>query len=1112
MATEAKGRDGSARGAFAGRQREMEELKAALEDALSGRGRLVMLAGGPGIGKTRTALELATYAELRQARVLWGRCKEGSRAPPYWPWVQALGSYAGDLDPVQLRSELGAGAADIAGIVVNVREQLPDLDPPLALEPEQARLRLFDSIASFLKNAAGGRPLVLLLDDLHHADESSLLLLRFLVRQFTGSPLLLVGTYRDGELNRKHPLAQTIRRLDREGFLQRIALEGLGAYEVERYLQATTGIAPPRGLVKTVHTRTGGNPLFLTELVRVLVDEEELVPRRMSGWESWSLRIPESVAEVIGRRLERLSRRCRQTITVASVIGPEFSLEQLQRLIDVMSVDTLLELLHEAAADGILEEAPPGGGSYRFTHTLIHETLVEELPETQRVRVHGRIAQVMEDLYGADVEAHAGELAYHFDKAVVVTGTEKLVRYSLMAGERALAMSGEEGSLGHFRRALTAKQGQAVDAETARLHFGLGRGLAATGHAGEACVTMGRGFESYVQLGDVANALDVAMYPLPSHSEPDLPEVTRLVQRGLMLVPEDSLEAGRLFYRYGTYLHVLSSGYERVQDAFKRALAIAQQQGEVALEMCTLTSAARVDAYHMRLKGSLEKAQRAIELAAQANDAQAEAEARFLAALGLLTEGSDLEGARLHAEAGLAVAEVLRHRSWMVASISANEMVFHVEGNWQMARDFSDRGLALAPLDPRLNLTRVPMDYQVGDFAEGEARLEQLVEAMRRTSLGPLSEHAVVAALIPMRARITGVTDQFPVAEAAGKAVLASEASSLLAAWLARIGQALMAVQKGDKAAAAKLYSSLESRRGTMLEVLVSADRLLGLLSLGRGRPEEAIAHFEDALEFCRRAGYRADYAWTCWDYAEVLLGRDAAEDHERAMSLLDEALSVARELGMRPLLARVLARNPGAQDIDSVALDTSIEVLAAVAQSERPDLRGHAAVDGNITVLCTDIAGSTALAQGLGDEGWPALLDAYDEIVRQRVAVYRGFEVKSQGDAFIVAFPSARRSLQCAIAIQRGLADYSERHAGEQVRPRMGLHSGVATEVEESFGDTIGPAARMAAQAQGGQILVSLALKGMAERKGEYVFDAGREVELNGPSGMERAFEVRWH
>ena len=225
---EANRLDSLAGGIFVGRQKEMDDLKTALEDSLSGRGRMVTLVGEPGIGKTRTAQELATNAELRGAQVLWGRCYEDVGAPPYWPWVQAIRSYVRERDPDELRSEMGAGAADIAEIVSDVRERLPGLEPaPTLDDPEQARFRLFDSITAFLKGASGAQPIVLMLDDLHWADKPSLLLLEFVAREVSAARLLLVGTYRDMELNRRHPLAQTLGELTRERLFERVLLRGL---------------------------------------------------------------------------------------------------------------------------------------------------------------------------------------------------------------------------------------------------------------------------------------------------------------------------------------------------------------------------------------------------------------------------------------------------------------------------------------------------------------------------------------------------------------------------------------------------------------------------------------------------------------------------------------------------------------------------------------------------------------------------------------------------------------------------------------------------------------------------------------------------------------------
>ena len=266
---------GRSRNAFVGRYREMAELRSALEDTLAGQGRMVMLVGEPGIGKTRTAQELATLAEQRGAQVLWGRCYEEG-APPFWPWVQVIRSYVHHTTAEQLAVDTGPGAADIFEIVPEIREKLPELEPPPTLEPEQARFRLFDSITTFLKNAAQRHRLMLVLDDLHWADKPSLLLLEFLAREIGASPLLVVGTYRDVELSRQHPLSETLAQLSRELVFQRQSLRRFSQEDTQHFIEASTGIRPSQELVETIYAHTEGNPFFTIEVIRLLSEQGEL--------------------------------------------------------------------------------------------------------------------------------------------------------------------------------------------------------------------------------------------------------------------------------------------------------------------------------------------------------------------------------------------------------------------------------------------------------------------------------------------------------------------------------------------------------------------------------------------------------------------------------------------------------------------------------------------------------------------------------------------------------------------------------------------------------------------------------------------------------------------
>ena len=256
---------------------------------------------------------------------------------------------------------MGPGAADIAEVVSEVRLKLPDLESPPSLEPEQARFRLFDSITTFMKNAAHSRPLMLVLDDLHWADGSSLLLLEFLVREIQSSPLLVLGTYRDVEVSRRHILSQTLGSLIREQCFLRVQLSGLLELEVEQLIQRATAVSPPPGLSAAIHRRTEGNPLFVTEIIRMLPEEG------IEEGHDYLTSIPEGVRDAIGRRLNRLSEGCNQVLAPASLVGREFDLRLLRALsedIEDITEESLLQGVDEALEAHIIEELTQAVGRY----------------------------------------------------------------------------------------------------------------------------------------------------------------------------------------------------------------------------------------------------------------------------------------------------------------------------------------------------------------------------------------------------------------------------------------------------------------------------------------------------------------------------------------------------------------------------------------------------------------------------------------------------------------------------------------------------------------------------------------------------------------------------
>jgi class 3 adenylate cyclase len=358
----------------------------------------------------------------------------------------------------------------------------------------------------------------------------------------------------------------------------------------------------------------------------------------------------------------------------------------------------------------------------------------------------------------------------------------------------------------------------------------------------------------------------------------------------------------------------------------------------------------------------------------------------------------------------------------------------------------------------------------------------------------------------------------------------------------------------GDAPRAATLYDLVLPYAGRNVMVgpgiisAGSASRYLGLLATATCRWEEAAQHFEDALKMNTRMGARPWVARTQYDYANMLLARAQPGDREKALDLVTQALDTAQELGMKTVVERCLRLKLRVQGIDAASSGASIDAVAASVYIDKPDLRPHAAPDGTVTILFSDIEGSTEMTERLGDQKWIELLSEHNAIVREKVAAHDGFEVKSQGDGFMLAFQSARRALQCAIAIQRAFAERNvslpahpealegraeptppahgsraspragrevgsaPRGGAEPIRVRIGLHTGEAIkEGADFFGKHVNLAARIAGQASGGEILVSSLLKELTDSGGDIPFGEEREVELKGLAGSHRVFTVAW-
>jgi tetratricopeptide (TPR) repeat protein len=426
---------------FVGREPELKQLQSAFDGAISGQGALMMVMGEPGIGKTALCEQLATYVTLRGGRTLVGHCyEEGSLSLPYLAFVEALRSYVLTREVKDLREELGTGAADVARIISEIRERLKVKLRPQK-DPEEERYRLLQAVTSFLSNAANVQPMMVVLEDLHDADKGTLEMLTHVSRNLAGARLLIVGTYRDVEVDRSHPLSAALAELRRVSTYGRVLLRGLNADEVRRMLESITRESVPWGLAEAVHRQTEGNPLFVQEVVRYLA-EEGLITQKEGRWRPTrdtplEMSIPEGLRDVIGKRLSLLSPECNQLLAVASVIGREFALETLKAVAGI-NEDVFVNALKEAVRLSVLEErSQVGAVRYRFTHAFFRQTLYEEMIAPQRLKLHRQVARSLETLYAKRLEEHAAELAEHFSHSSYRADLKKAVSYGEMAAKRA---------------------------------------------------------------------------------------------------------------------------------------------------------------------------------------------------------------------------------------------------------------------------------------------------------------------------------------------------------------------------------------------------------------------------------------------------------------------------------------------------------------------------------------------------------------------------------------------------------------------------------------------------------------------------------------------------
>jgi DNA-binding SARP family transcriptional activator/RecA/RadA recombinase len=433
-----------------GREDQLAALDAILVGARGGRGRVVLVAGEPGIGKTRLAEEAARRAVSAGMQVAWGRCHEGDGAPALWPWAQVVRQLAAELGPGELAAMLGPSVGWLGQLKPELAEPAQSAGPLPVADLAVARFQLNRAVAGLLRRAAETRPLLVVVDDLHWADVPSLSLLAFLAGELKDARLVVVGTYRDVEALPGRPLADTLGALAREPVVERIALGGLDRAGVARLIGRTIGGRPAEPLVQAVDDRCGGNPFFITELLRLLQSERRLAAPDAAAAARGG--IPVGVRDVLRRRLARLPAQTSTFLMVAAVAGRGFDLDLIEAVTG-LDDEAALDAAEAAVLAGLVIEDDRAAGRYRFAHALVRETIYEDISRARRARLHARVAGALVAVRGAEPEP-AAEMAYHCWQAAPVIGASRALPHLLRAGEQAAAQLAYEAADEQFERAL----------------------------------------------------------------------------------------------------------------------------------------------------------------------------------------------------------------------------------------------------------------------------------------------------------------------------------------------------------------------------------------------------------------------------------------------------------------------------------------------------------------------------------------------------------------------------------------------------------------------------------------------------------------------------------
>lgn len=880
---------------FVGRLEELAEMRRAVEALPAGGGSLFLLTGEPGIGKTRLGEELGASAAGTGVRVLWGRCHEAEGRPPYWPWAQVVQACAPIFDPARLAESLTPDALPLAELVPELRPHLEHALPLApAADPEAARFRLFQALASLLRRVAAAQPLLLVLDDLHWADLPSLRMLEFLAHELRELPIVVVGTFREVEVRRSVAVADIIDRLARRG--RRLSLAGFTVEEVSRFVEGTAGQRVPEAMAQRLRRETEGNPFFLDEIARQF---------RGAGWwlpSSSGLPVSQGVHGAIRQRLAPLPEATRALLAAAAVVGREFELPLVEAATGTPRA-LLLEQLAPAVDIEILSPIQDRPGRYRFSHALVRETLYEQLAPVEKVALHRRFGTILEDRHRSSLDEHLPELAYHFFAAAAGGEEAKALHYAELAGRHARRILAYEEAAEQFQRALHLGElgGFGEPERECELLLALAEAKIRAGQGGEssqAChraAAIARRIGSSALLARAAIGLCDVGVAWAEIGRSDDTLVHTLEEALEQLDPGETVLRARVMARLATELF-WTRPLDEIDDLSRRAVELARRAGDAptlayAL-MARIHCVSGPDAFEDR-RGFIDEvialSQGRGELAINA----------YLWRFGDEMQFGDRTSSQAAGEKLIRAVQDLRQPRdlWLVPAVRSREAV--MLGRFEEAERYAEQVVEHSLGVPNAEQSYLGLLFMIrreqgrhGEMIHGLAAIAgQSIVAVWRASLTLLyAENGEVdKALAEM--------------DALTRDDLRAIRRDLI--WLFSVASLAAACNAcGDRRQAERLYRALLPYDGhTVVEGVFCyfgpVSYYLGILATVRGDHEAATRHLEAAWTAANAVGARPFLARILLAKAEATEARGGSGAAASALALREQAAALAASMGM---------------------------------------------------------------------------------------------------------------------------------------------------------------------------------------------------------------------